>query len=176
VAALTPDEWSAIGSVVQAVATVAAFAAAGYAVWLEKRGERRRDAEAIAERERARRRQASLVGAWLGPTVVTTVNGWRHDTLLVKNSSDLPVYELTCRLIVPSSHSSGNPVVALPPGDTLTMDVPNTSPGEAGIDRREARCLWVSFVDASGTMWYRSAAGELVEQVGNASPVRDPAP
>jgi hypothetical protein len=159
-----PD-WGTVPDWLAAIGTLAAF---GVALrLLAKELAARREQE-----EDRRSSQARLVSAW--PTDPQVEGGRLRVTVVVKNGSDEPVYQVHAVLVPPDSPWAEDPEAGagqvpaaeigrmmLPPGQKeegrfpMIMSILHTGigPGPVGI----------SFTDAAGRRWKRYPDGRLVE-------------
>lgn len=166
-----------------AVATLAAFIAAvlavrfaGGAFTLEsKREERWKDGQRSA--------QAALIAAWWGETVTGTRTQAsrqipiRTDCLLARNASDVPVTNVVLELYFHGHLLGEHPVAILPPS-TEAQAIKLSDAGWEAVGRAQSDALdtrdededaeyptiAISFRDAAGVTWRRSADGQLSER------------
>ena len=162
----------------EAIATVAAFLAAGMAVGFAAEAyalERRRDDRWEEERLQS---QAAMVAAWWGTEDGKPVQGpWAGDKNpqgpLVRNASQLPIREVLLLIWVDGERvASAQRWAVIPPGHGprrvrlsdgalrdmwLKLDPDNSDP-HGFVDRVE---LAVSFIDSAEHRWARGRGGEF---------------
>jgi hypothetical protein len=129
--------------------------------------ESERDEQATDDQRRA---QASRISGWYGQTVYRSDlpggKSRRFWKATVRNSSDLPVYDVRVEFhkvvagdgpLPQSVEGTHKGVAVLPPGEDWQLDGPDD-------DRDNAVAL--TFRDAAGIIWYRDAHGLLREIQG----------
>lgn len=150
----------------EAVATVCALLAAGWAVGLELQAAHRRDGE-------ARREQASKV--WVLPSGATEMGPqWPGQFIYwsatVTNGSAQPIYKVRVtintvdilgrRSSTQLASDQGGYTDFLDPGGLVEATLPETDRLRSDGDMAALR---VQFIDAAGRHWERAAVGDLRE-------------
>ena len=168
-----------------ALATLAAFVAAGIAVWYARRAfeiERRRELQVEDDR---RMQQASRVAGWTRPLLAVTDVETKFNAIQIwlRNASDVPVTQVKFSIYV--AYVLGNPgdpmLTALIHEQKVTVLPPAEAPQELTIVDGKSLSLaaeyWnlpvghepelrmrLEFQDASSTWWLRSTNGVLTVQ------------
>jgi hypothetical protein len=137
----------------------------------------RAEEDRLAQIEGERRTQADKVAAWWGhpvePDGRVRTNLWK---VCVRNASDLPIYDITLLLLAPDEQADGTwapiplgsfpaPVAAVPPSDTIYVDVPSPVAGDVRFVADKNNIIGVEFRDATGTRWKRDPQGVLTEVI-----------
>jgi hypothetical protein len=152
-------DWGDIPTWVQAAATVTAFLAATWAVYLQRRADSVRDAD-------RRREQAARIGVWPTGAVVDdperAARNRRYPKLAVRNASLLPVFTVWVLHVDGSSIASVEMFEVLPPETTIEVEMPDDLHVVPGADLGAWK---IRFTDTAGVKWERSAAGVLHEFV-----------
>lgn len=129
--------------------------------------------DAVAAQESAQRRaaereaQASKVAAWYGQCEET----WGA---VVKNASDLPVYDVHVIFCIAADPGSGRSwldgvewsplqlTAVTPPGETTLIEFDNAIRLDREAERDETKWqVYLSFSDAAGNRWARDPGGQL---------------
>lgn len=162
-----PTWFSALGGIGALIAATAARASLDV---LRIESQRDQDAD-----ERAQRAQADLVAAWLETEDATDMGAWY---IRVVNASQIPVYELDIQTV--SSFSwpddegfNARYLAVAPPGEThipiedllnhIGRHLPLTEWGmlRNTVGVHASHDVWITFRDAAGGEWIRSATGTL---------------
>jgi len=166
---LAPDSWTAIGTFVGAIGTVAAVSVALVQVSVERGVRLTRDSEVLEQRKRS---QAVLVSAWTSGEPVLAGWGSESGTLVAMlNRSDTAVYNVAVFVVAQLGRSpdSAETVMqlskrderayykllgVLPPGSWTT-----SSSWSGGMMLQPA--VEIAFSDAAGLHWIRRVSGLL---------------
>lgn len=142
----------------EAISTLAAFAAAGLAAYFSMQTQRQ-------ESNRARTEQASQVAAWYDETK-------KEPGFYLRNASDLPVTSVIIGIRLGGALVCTQPVGLLPPKVKQFVELSSASLQEIADARHRPltrggmggpRCVAIAFVDAAGHGWARDADGRLSE-------------
>lgn len=158
--------WGDVPGWIQAVATALALGAAGWAVGLEIKAGRRRDAQIEARAEDQRRAQASQVAIWASSPVIDdpqrAPRNRRYPGATVRNASRLPVFDV---FVFVSRDDAAGPVETyldslpvIPPETTLTFELPDDLQIRPGTS---VETLRIRFVDSASRRWERDGKGGL---------------
>jgi hypothetical protein len=176
--------WGDVPTWVLAALTLLAFVAAAFAgvvAYDLLRVENRRDAQAAGADLRA---QAGKVAAWYGfwRTEITYSGGagsgppsWPHWGAVIRNASDLPVYDVRVtfcvavilppgpgpRWQVEERYSSREPILVIPPGEEKTEIPADVREREAQGGNEPKWLVGILFTDADGRRWQRAPSGQL---------------
>jgi hypothetical protein len=174
--------WGDVPTWVLAALTLLAFAAAAFAgvvAYDLLRTEQDRD---VAREDAERRAQASKVAAWYGTwrSEITYSGGavsgppsWPHSGAVIRNASDLPVYDVRVSFCVAVSsapapgwraeerYSSPEPILVIAPGEEH-VELPGNVRERETADGNEPKWLvGIQFTDADGRRWLRAPNGQL---------------
>jgi hypothetical protein len=140
------------------------------------------DVERAAQREAARRAQASKVTAWFaqydpvaarypgGPSLESNLLTWGG---AVRNASDLPVFDVRIFYFRVNDRRDGSPWTAdqvyasvdiirvIPPGQTRNEELPQRVRGQYQDCDDQLYVVGVEFTDADGARWYRNERAAL---------------
>lgn len=185
---LSGAEVGSAADLLAAYATLAAFAAAGFAVYFSHQAYRIEEGRDKARLRAERRAQAELVAAWPGEIqfgrehnhgVVGRPIEINGATALLRNASSVPVWNVAVEFVIirlPTTEG-GSPdgqarkairrLSVLPPTDTpITVDcpdfepIPYTGPDTQETVQKQMLCrLW--FTDSRNRRWLRDEQGRL---------------
>lgn len=174
VIAAEPDwsrvNWGDAPTWVSALTTLAALLAAGWIVRIELARDEERRKERRAEKDTVERaEQADRIAVW----VAKKASGWN---VYSRNSSDLPVFDVTIKLWEDGGEPQESFHSLLPP-DTSEKPLPDSfwivhQDSERGkmlvSETRAARVRTsIKFQDAAGRIWFRNERG-LLTKIGHA--------
>lgn len=156
-------EWGDVPGWVSALGSVFALGFAAVAVvvtrrsyWMEFKRDKADAETRIGQRSFARRAQGVLVSAWWG----SSQDGrWGA---FVRNTSQLPIYQVYLTVLDPDDHSDIAKVhylVVPPSDDAVFWQLRNEPPTERSPSRR----VKLSFTDSAGVRWHRNQYGGLAE-------------
>jgi hypothetical protein len=143
---------------------------------------RRQEAERAAQREAGKRAQASRVAAWHGTWMSVSrrsrdliggpqeVSEWPRWGAIIRNGSDLPVYDARVSFCVPVDAAAGltwrdgerwlpDPLHVVPPGEEHVEIRPDIAEAAAGSEPKWL--IAVEFTDADNVRWLRDSRRKL---------------
>lgn len=115
-------------------------------------------------RDTAEQEQASKVAAWID----AYPRGSGSEAVLIRNASQVPIYDVTCRVLTNDGVNALPTVAVVPPSPesgAFNIQLPTR---RVGGDKRSQREFPVSvvFTDASGVEWRRQYDGVLRRRNG----------
>jgi hypothetical protein len=147
-----PSPWLDVGAnLFSSVGTVGAFAVAMFLLRKEHKREERHD-------EEARRSQAVKVSAWIEARPIAY--GGRELAFHVHNASEMPIYEVSLPMPIPTSDGQANEaefIGLVPPGQTVQRPAPK----ELAASYFSPEPVEIEFMDSSGQHWTRDEQGFL---------------
>jgi len=147
-----PWPWLDAGAnLFSAVGTVGAFAVAMYLLRKEHRREEHHD-------EQTRRSQAVKVSAWIEARPLR--DGGRELAFHVHNASDMPIYEVSLPIPIPTGDGQPNEaefIGLVPPGQTVQRPAPK----HWAASYFSPEPVQLEFLDSSGQHWTRDEQGFL---------------
>lgn len=154
---MDPSPWLDVGAnLFNAIGTVGAFAVAMYLLRKEHKREEMHD-------EEARRSQAITVSAWIEAR--PNMHGGRELAFHVHNASDMPIYEVSLPMPIPTGDSQANEaefIGLVPPGQTVQRPAPK----EWAASYFSPEPVQIEFLDSSGRHWTRDEQGFLTSDEG----------
>lgn len=163
--------WGDVPTWVSAIAAIGALVAAIVAGRTAKRIfllELARDKDATEEKKRS---QATHISAWAKWTKTNV--GHNLPMLIIRNASDLPVYDVQFDLVDQLNVvlSSEHQDVLAPSEQPVELALVISADRRAGLSEAKGQSLRVrlSFRDSSGTAWMRETDGSLYQVVSDAS-------
>jgi hypothetical protein len=183
--------WGDVPTWVLAATTLLAFVAAAFAgvvAYDLLRIESGRDEAAARDRASRRdaeqREQAGKVAAWFGtwdspfPARPGSSQFMQAHGAVIRNASDLPVYQVRITFCVATSSDSGapwqarevcdspEPILVIPPG-VRTAEIPDGVRERETDGENEPKWLvGIQFIDADGRSWLRAPSGQLRQVPG----------
>ncbi len=139
-----------------AIGTVGAFAVAMYLLRKEHKREELHD-------EESRRSQAVKVSAWIEAR--QSLHGGRELAFHVHNASDMPIYEVSLPMPIPTGDDQANEaefIGLVPPGQTVQRPAPR----EWAASYFSPEPVQIEFLDSSGQHWTRDEQGFLTSDEG----------
>jgi hypothetical protein len=147
-----PSPWLDVGAnLFSSVGTVGAFAVAMYLLRKEHKREEHHD-------EEARRSQAVKVSAWIEAR--TIAYGGRELAFHVHNASDMPIYEVSLPMPIPTGDAQANEaefIGLVPPEQTVQRPAPR----EWAASYFSPEPVEIEFLDSGGQHWTRDEQGFL---------------
>jgi arabinogalactan oligomer / maltooligosaccharide transport system substrate-binding protein len=182
--------WGDVATWVLAATTLLAFAAVVFAglvayqlLTVESARDMRAEEERTERREADRRGQAAKVSAWYGTwrsrpifrgAAQSPMPEWPVWGAVIRNSSDLPVYDVRVSFSVAADaaaglgwrprerYSSPGLIPLVPPGAEERNEIPDDVRKVEAAGGTELKWLVaIQFTDAAGTRWLRDARGRL---------------
>jgi hypothetical protein len=162
---------------IAAVATVLALVAAGFAAWASW-NVLKRETQRDADRDDAeRRQQANLVAAWHGVVPHPVQRGAGLYRPVVRNGSELPIYQVGVEVVVEGSTGIVHMTEVLGPGQWFVTQSGHFNFADHPTEKLRLHAsspgfqVAVSFSDAAGIAWRRDENGQL-EQIETAATAR----
>lgn len=158
--------WGAI----EALAVCGALLAAGYAVVLERRADRKMRADYAQRIDDERRSHASQVAVWPSgafiPDPDRAPKNYTYPQLTIRNSSVLPIAQVDVHVVTVNEDGTHHGVTfletfpVLEPGETKVVPLSNDLQFGAG-HRTPLANYHLQFLDANGHEWIRDGSGHL---------------